>query len=80
MFLTEIVQTFPALAPILVKTEFELLLLLEVALHLRVTVNAVAFFPTWVRGAVKKSIFKVSPGVSKGEQVPPQLQQKRRKV
>ncbi len=80
MFLTEISQTFPALAPSLVKTQFELLLLLEVALLQGAAVNVVAFFPTWVRSAVKKSFFKVSAGASKGEQVPRQLQQKRRKV
>ncbi len=79
MFLMEIAQTFPSLAPALVKTQLELLALLEVALVQGLTLNVVVFFPTWVRGAVKRGFFKVSAGVGRGEQ-PLQLQQKRRKV
>lgn len=77
-FLLDIVQAFPIPGNSLVKTYFELLLFTEVALHMKSPVNVVAFFPTWVRGALKKGIFLVTE--ARQEQIPLQLQQKRVKV
>ena len=74
----DIVQAFPVPCNSLVKTYFELLLFTEVALHMKSPVNVVAFFPTWVRGALKKGIFLVTE--ARQEQIPLQLQQKRVKV
>ena len=79
MFLMDILQAFPSLGTSVVKTYFELHLHLEIALQLKATVNVVAFFPTWLRGALKKSVFKVAVD-AKQENVPAQLQQKRTKV
>ena len=79
--LLDIVQAYPALSPALSKTYFELLLLTEMALQLRATVNVAAFFPTWVRGALKKGVFGVGADAKhEGGNVPPQVQQKRAKV
>lgn len=77
-FLLDIVQAFPIPGNSLVKTYFELLLFTEVALHMKSPVNVVVFFPTWVRGALKKGIFLVTE--ARQEQIPLQLQQKRVKV
>ena len=77
-FLLDIVQGFPVPGDSLVKTYFELLLFTEIALQMKNPVNVVAFFPTWVRGALKKGIFLVAE--ARQEQIPSQLQQKRVKV
>ena len=75
-------QAYPALSPALSKTYFELLLLTEMALQLRVTVNVAAFFPAWVRGLLKKGVFSTGTDAARreGGSVPAQLQQKRAKV
>lgn len=79
--LQDIVQAYPALSPALSKTYFELLLLTEMALQLGATVNVAAFFPTWVRGVLKKGVFSVNADARReGGSVPVQLQQKRAKV
>lgn len=77
-FLVDIVQAFPVPGDTLVKTYFELLLFTEIALLMKSAVNVVAFFPTWVRGALKKGTFQVTE--PRLEQIPLQLQQKRVKV
>lgn len=77
-FLLDIVQGFPVPGDSLVKTYFELLLFTEIALQMKNPVNVVAFFPTWVRGTLKKGIFLVAE--ARQEQIPSQLQQKRVKV
>ena len=77
-FLVDIVQAFPVPGNTVVKTYFELLLFTEIALQMKSAVNVVAFFPTWVRGALKKGTFLVTE--PRLEQIPLQLQQKRVKV
>ena len=74
-------QAYPALSPALSKTYFEVLLLTEMALQLGATVNVAAFFPTWVRGVLKKGVFSVNADARRESgSVPVQLQQKRAKV
>ena len=77
-FLVEIVQAFPVPGNTVVKTYFKLLLFTEIALQMKSAVNVVAFFPTWVRGALKKGTFLVTE--ARLEHIPLQLQQKRVKV
>ena len=59
--LMDIVTHFPHLNGTVVKTYFELLLLVEIALHKPQTpaVNVVTFFPTWLRSAIKKGAYRV---------------------
>ena len=56
-----LVSRFPQLNPTVVRTYFELLLFTEVSSkHITSTaVTVAAFFPTWLRGALKKGAFKV---------------------
>ena len=55
----ELVQAFPRLSPTVVRLYFELLLLLETALPLQSPLNAVVFFSSWLRGALKRGVFQV---------------------
>lgn len=59
--LMALIKRFPRLSPTVIKTYLELLLVAEVSLiHGKPrAVNVAAFFPTWVRGALKKGAFKV---------------------
>ncbi|XP_064392664.1 rab3 GTPase-activating protein non-catalytic subunit-like isoform X2 [Halichondria panicea] len=73
--LMDVVQRFPPLPPTVTKTYLELLLLAELSAASPHTLTLTTFFPTWLRGALKKGAYKSAWQ----EQIPVQLKQKRTK-